>query len=203
MRNWLPGLALGLTLTVNGYAKTAYELDTAGSAFKWTGRKVSGEHFGNVKLKSGSVNLDKGMPVGGEFVLDMTTITDSDIEAAEWRKKLEDHLKSPDFFAVEKFPTATFKLENAKKQGGAGEFEVTGTLTVKDITKPVKFTAKISEDKGVAKAAAKFQINRLDWDIKYNSGKFFDVKQLGDKMIYDDIGIEFDLVTKAAPAKKS
>jgi polyisoprenoid-binding protein YceI len=193
----------GLLLSNFAFAKTAYDLDTSSSTFKWHGKKVSGEHFGNIKFKSGSVTLDKGVPVGGEFTLDMKTITNSDVESAEWRKKLEDHLKSDDFFAVEKHSTAVFTINSAKAATAAGEFEINGTLKVKDISKPVKFVAKISEAKDAAKASAKFQINRLEWDIRYNSGKFFDVKQLGDKMIYDDIGIEFELSAKPAAAKKS
>ena len=205
MRNLIVGLVIGASVSFGAYAKTNQELDLAASTFKWTGRKVSGEHTGGIKFKSGSVSLEKGVPVGGEFALDMATINDVDLDNAEWRTKLETHLKSPDFFNVEKFPTATFKVESAKAQGAAGEYEITGTLTVKDISKPVIFVAKVNEEKDLAKATAKFQINRLNWDIKYNSGKFFDVKKLGDKMIYDDIGIELSLVTKAtaAPAKKS
>lgn len=174
----------------------AAKLDTQNSVIKWVGAKVVGKHNGTVKLKEGDVTFEKDMPSAGSFIIDLTTIHNEDLTNAEYNKKLVDHLKSEDFFNVGKFPTAEFKIKKAEKKGKT--VLVTGDLTIKGITKPVSFPAQVSKNKNGYSAKGKFKINRLNWDIKYNSGKFFDPKALGDKMIYDDIEIEIDLKTTGA-----
>lgn len=177
----LSGLALGAPMTI----------DTQKSEIEWIGKKVSGEHNGTLMLESGKFDLDKGT---GNFVIDMKSINNKDLDG-EWKQKLEGHLKSDDFFNVEKYPQAKFVLKKATKQKD-GKYKMTGDLTVKGITKPVEFDATMEEKDKMKWLMADFQIDRLKWDIKYNSGKFFDVKKLGDKMIYDDIGIKLKLATK-------
>ncbi len=118
---------------------------------------------------------------------------------ADYNKKLVDHLKSDDFFAVGAHPTATFIITKTVP-GKSNEFTITGDLTIKGIAKSITFPAKVTESKGVYSATGKFKINRLDWGVKYNSGKFFDPKALGDKMINDEIEIELDLKTIATGA---
>jgi len=190
------GILASFLISSHVYAASAYVLDTKASSLKWNARKVAGPHNGTVAIKSGTVTLDKGMPMSGEFVVDLSTITDLDITSAEFRNKLETHLKSEDFFNVAKFPEAMLKITGSKA-GANGEFTCTAELTIKGITKPVSFNAKIKEEGKTAKATAQITINRLDWDIKYNSGKFFDVKKLGDKMIYDDVVFDLDLVANS------
>ncbi len=173
------------------------ELDVSKSEIKWKGKKVVGEHHGTVKLKQGFVELDKGAPKSGEFEIDFTTITDLDLTNMEYKNKLETHLKSEDFFNAGKFPIGKFVLKSASAvKNEKNKFEIMGDLTIKNITKPVKFMGDVVVDGKKASAKAAFKINRLDWDIKYNSGKFFDIKKLGDKMILDDLEIELDLATK-------
>ncbi|MCX6131940.1 MAG: YceI family protein, partial [Proteobacteria bacterium] len=132
----------------------------------------------------------------GRFLFDMKSIQDTDL-TGEWKAKLEGHLKSPDFFNVEKFPEAVLVVKELKQDAkDKTHYEVKGELTVKDITKPVSIPATISQEKGKTKVSAKFTINRLDWDIRYNSGKFFDPKVLGDKLILDDLDFEVALLSK-------
>ena len=171
------------------------QVDTSTSEIKWLGKKVSGQHDGTIKLKDGFIEVKDGNISGGSFTIDMLSIVNKDIESPKYKAKLEDHLKSNDFFNVSKFAEAKFDIASVSKADN-GKFEVEGTLDVKGIKKPVKFLADITEAEGKKKAVASFNINRLDWDIKYNSGKFFSIADLGDKLIYDDIGISLSLVTK-------
>lgn len=76
----------------------------------------------------------------------MTTITVTDLEGG-MKGKLEGHLKSDDFFSVEKNPTATFIMTSvaplADVKAGEPNFNVTGKLTIKGITNDVTFPAMI------------------------------------------------------------
>ncbi len=191
-------LAVATLITFETFAaKTAdktMKLDTANSKIKWTGRKVVGPHNGTIDLKDGSVTLEGTKPTAGSFTIDMTSIKNEDLTDPTYNKKLVTHLSSDDFFAVNTYPTAVFKLSKVVP-GKNGEYVLTGDMTIKGITKSITFPAKVTENKGVYSAAGKFKFNRTDWGVKYNSAKFFDPKALGDKIINDEIEIELDLKT--------
>jgi len=166
--------------TIEGEKK---EIKTDNSSVTWKGYKVTGSHYGTVDLKSGFLTFDDGKLTGGEFVVDMTTIVTNDLEG-EYKGKLEGHLKSDDFFGVEKFPTANLVFKKVKSTG-KNSYEVTGDLTVKGKTAPVTFEMSVYGNK----ANANVKIDRAVYDVRYGSPSFFD--DLKDKAIYD----EFDLVT--------
>lgn len=194
-KNFLALSMFALTsLLVNvAYGENAsLKFDVDKSSIKWVGSKVSGSHNGTVKLKDGSLKLDKKSPEGS-FTIDMNSINNLDL-SGEWKGKLEGHLKSDDFFSVAKFPTSTFKLKKLDDLG-SGKYKFYGDMTIKGISKPIEFPVEISAAKNKTTLTSKFKINRLDWDIRYNSKEFFDVKKLGDKMIYNDIEIELSLET--------
>ena len=168
------------------------------SELTWNGKKVTGEHSGTIALKSGNLTVDKNKVTGGKFVIDMNSITVTDIKDAEYNGKLVGHLKSDDFFGVEKHPTATFEIKAlapiAKAAAGQPNYKVNGLLTIKGITKPVQFPATITVKDGVATAKADVTINRAQYDVKYGSNSFFD--NLGDKAIYDDFTVSFNVTAK-------
>ncbi len=166
--------------TIEGEKK---EIKTENSTVTWKGYKVTGSHYGTVALQSGHLVFDEGKLTGGEFVVDMTTIVTDDLEG-EYKGKLEGHLKSDDFFGVEKHPTAKLVFTKVKSTG-KNSYEVTGDLTVKGKSAPVTFEMSIYGNK----ATANVKIDRTIYDIRYGSTAFFD--DLKDKAIYD----EFDLVT--------
>jgi polyisoprenoid-binding protein YceI len=206
MMAMINGFVLGLAFAFStaSLAADTFDVDTTASKVTWVGTKVVGSHNGTVPVSAGTVEVDSGKPVNGSIEIDFANLVNIDVTDAGSRGKLEGHLKSPDFFNVEKHPKGKFVLKNATPSKVAGEFLFQGDLTVKDITKPVQFPATVKIDGDKATATAKFKINRTDWDIKYNSGKFFDAKKLGDKMIYDEIEVGFDLVAnKKDPNKKS
>jgi polyisoprenoid-binding protein YceI len=126
---------------------------------------------------------------------------DLDITNAEYNQKLIGHLKSDDFFAVEKHPRANFKITSvAPIKGaiaGAANYTVNGNLTIKGITNPVSFPAVIAFNNNTITAkSAPITLNRTKWDIRYGSKTFFE--NIGDKAIYDDFTVQFNLVAKPA-----
>ena len=171
-------------------AQTKHVVNTAKSNLEWIGKKVAGQHNGDVKLKSGSLTTQGDKITAGEFTIDMTSIQVLDLDG-EMNGKLLGHLKSDDFFSVEKHNTATFVLKDAKPKKGenGANYEITGDLTIKGITNSITFPAKVVLAGSGFVANADFTIDRTKWDIKYGSGSFFE--GLGDKTIYDDI--EFSL----------
>ncbi len=172
-----------------------YSLDVQKSLVKWTGKKITGSsHMGNLTFKSGSLKWDGTKPVGGEFIIDMNSLTDEDMpKTDENNAKLVGHLKSDDFFAVSKFPTATFVIKTAS-QKSPGVYTLTGDLTIKDKTNSISFDAKIEQkDGGILLGNAKTTIDRTKFDVRFNSKAFFDVKKLGDKVILDEVELEMNL----------
>lgn len=157
----------------------------------WNGYKVTGSHTGTIKLESGALEFEGDRLVGGEFTIDMTSIAVTDL-SGEYQKKLEGHLKSPDFFGVEDHPTATFKITEVVSRGTPGDYKIIGDLTIKDITNEIKFLTSMEEESGKTKATAEVKVDRSEYNVRYGSGSFFD--NLGDKTIYDEFDLEVMLV---------
>ena len=173
------------------FAQKTVKVDNATSSIKWEGAKVGGSHNGTINLKSGSLSFDNTQLIGGEFVIDMSTITNLDLEG-EYKGKLEGHLKSDDFFGVATYPTSKFVITEVTPQG-PGKYKVEGNLTIKKTTKPVKFIAYTKEDGKNLIASADITVDRSEYDVRYGSGSFFD--NLGDKVIYDDFTLSVSLST--------
>ncbi len=171
-----------------------YTVKADQSVLAWTGHKVTGEHNGTIGIKDGSLIVNDGILSGGEFTIDMTTITDLDQEG-QGKTKLEGHLKSDDFFGVATYPTANLKITKALAKGN-GQYSITADLTIKGITNPVTFDATIKTEAKQITATADIKVDRTLYNVRYGSGKFFD--NLGDKAIYD----EFDLKVKLVATSK-
>lgn len=163
-----------------------YTASLEDSKVEWQAYKVTGQHNGEVNLNSGELEFKNNQIVGGNFVVDMTSITVLDL-SGENKGKLEGHLKSPDFFGVEKYPTAKFNITNAFPVGDDGKYRIKGDMSIKEDTHPVSFDAMMTEEGDIMVANAEFKIDRSKYNVRYGSGSFFD--NLGDKTIYD----EFDL----------
>jgi polyisoprenoid-binding protein YceI len=108
----------------------------------------------------------------------MTSLTATDL-TGEYQGKLNGHLKADDFFGTDKFPTAKLTFKTIKTKA-TNVYTVTADLTIKGITKPVTFDITVNENT----ATTAFKVDRTKYDIKYNSGNFFE--NLGDKTINDD-----------------
>ncbi len=161
-------------------------IDPQESSIEWTGKKITGSHTGSLYLNSASLDFKNGKLKGGEFVINMNSISCSDLDGAS-AEKLVGHLKSEDFFNVSEFPTATITFTNVKLIEGK-TYEIKADLEIKGITNPIQFTADVQE----GEATALIQIDRTKYDIKYGSSSFFD--NLGDKAISDIFEIAVNLV---------
>lgn len=171
-----------------------YEVNTNKSKVKWNGKKVTGEHYGTIQLEDGTVKVEDGKITGGTFIMDMNTLVCEDIENESMNGRLVGHLKSDDFFSVEKHPAAKLVLKDVTHKGGE-DYTFKGHLTIKEITHPVTFDGKASVDDGRLTSTGIIEVDRTLYDIKFRSGKFF--QDLGDKLIYDTFTLDFDVVASA------
>lgn len=184
-------LTIGMMIANPEAGVERVEGNVSASTIKWTGAKVGGSHNGTITLSDGNLEMKDGMLTGGSFEIDMTTINCEDLQG-EYKGKLEGHLKSDDFFGVEKFPKANFSITKAVPQG-PGKYKIEGDLTIKGITKSIKFPAIVEESDDAYTATAEITVDRSEYDVKYGSGSFFD--GLGDKVIYDDFTLAVSLTT--------
>lgn len=177
--------------SIAAFAKTdKVDIDPAASKLVYVGKKVTGQHTGEVKIAGGYLNFEKNALKGGEIEVDMTSISNNDLTDKDYHKKFLDHMVSEDFFAVEKFKTAKLVVKSVKKEKTADTYKVVADLTIKGKTAPVTFDAVATKEK----ASAKLVFDRTTYDIKYGSGKFF--QGLGDKMISDDVELDVTLAAK-------
>ena len=151
-----------------------YVIDTMNSRIEWKGFKVfkseNTSHFGTIKFETGDVTVKDGQLESGKFVADMATLENVDLKSdAEQKSKLEGHLKSGDFFEVEKFPTASYEITNVTPLS-EGDYNtlLDGNLSIKGITKPVKFNANVAVSQGeVSIATEPTDIMREDFGVKF------------------------------------
>ena len=129
-------------------------------------------------MKSGSLVLDDDQIVAGSFVVDMTTITNADIDNESRNQRLVGHLKSDDFFGVETYPEAIFVVTRGTKFSN-GKATLNGNITIKGKSEPVTFEVFRSGND----YTAKLDVDRSKFDVRYGSDSFFD--NLGDNAIHD------------------
>lgn len=175
-------------------------VNTADSRVNWIGKKPAGEHNGYIKLSAGSVELAGNDIAGGSFVIDMNSIVNLDLNDEGMNNRLVGHLKSADFFDVEKYPSASFVITKVNRLKstvtGAGKMthRIEGNLTMKGITKPVTFDASVNVTGGKLTATSEsFVINRTLWNVNYQSKSIF--AELKDQFINDDITLTVKLTS--------
>lgn len=171
-------------------APQVYKVNPKESVLTWTGKKVTGQHNGNVAISAGSLTWDGKTLKDGSFDIDLSTITVTDITDADTNAKLVGHLKSDDFFAVAKSPKATFVITSVTPKDG--KYLVKGNLTIKGITNETEFPATVKADGKKLTAEAKIIVDRTKYDIKFRSTNFFE--NLGDKAISNDFELDVKLV---------
>ncbi|MFT6440716.1 MAG: polyisoprenoid-binding protein YceI [Salibacteraceae bacterium] len=167
-------------------------IDTKASSVNWKAEKVTGEHVGTINIKSGELVIQGGTLNGGNIVINMTSIICNDIDDAGTNAKLIGHLKSEDFFSVEKNETATFVISNVKVLS-AKKVMITGNMTIKGISNEQSFEANTGLVGGKMNISGAMKIDRTKYKVVYGSGSVFD--DLGDKMIYDEFTLDFKLMT--------
>jgi polyisoprenoid-binding protein YceI len=168
-----------------------FQVDTKASTLTWVGKKVTGEHTGTVQITSGTLATDGKNISKGEFEIDLTSLTVTDLTDKNSNDKLVTHLKSDDFFGVAKHPKANLTVTSISKKTG-DEYVVNGKLTIKGITNDIQFPALIVRNGKKLTATAKIVVDRTKYDIKFKSASFFE--NLGDKAIYNDFELNLKLV---------
>lgn len=162
-------------------------LKTDKSTLKWTGEQITTKtHFGSLKFKSGNITFENEIISSGKFLVDMTSLLVEDLQG-NYKQRLEGHLKSDDFFSVEKFNESSLTIVSSSKNDSG--LDVNGDLTIKGITLPIKFKL---EDLGMGQEEVRWKgvltFDRSKYNVRFRSGSFF--QNLGDKLILDEIRIE-------------
>ena len=177
-------IAVIATLTMAFSTPVKEKVAITSSQINWKGEKVTGTHTGTIALKSGYFLMENNQLTGGMFVVDMTSITVTDLDGG-MKTKLEGHLKSDDFFGVNNYPEATLTITDVAKKGEA--YKVTANLKIKENTHPIHFTLAMSN----GKATTNLKIDRSKYDVRYGSKSFFD--NLGDRTIMDIFELDITL----------
>jgi polyisoprenoid-binding protein YceI len=190
------GLATSKPATTKAAVET-YKVQPQLSTLGWTGKKIGGQHSGTIGIKEGSVQVKGSQLVGGTFIVDMNSLKNTDLTDADYNAKLVGHLKSDDFFGVEKNPTATFVITSIKPlKGAAGgnNATITGNLTIKGKTNSISFPAKVGVKNGVAAASGTASIDRTKYDVTFGSTLF---GAAADKAVDDNFSLSFNVIAKA------
>jgi polyisoprenoid-binding protein YceI len=189
MKKILIGL---LFISFGAYAQTRYELP-AKSKLKWKGETIlSAGHEGTLEFQSGYILVDGKTIARGEFNINMNSMFSLDEQTGTDIESLTEHLKSDDFFSVEKFPNAYFSIASVVPTKTPGQYEVNGFLTIKGIINPITFNADMVIADALVALKAEFTFDRLLWNITYQSKNF--LNDLKDTAIADNIQIKLDLV---------
>jgi polyisoprenoid-binding protein YceI len=192
----------GDELSITSTEGTEFAVNISSTQIEWLGSKPGGTHNGTFPIQQGTLNLNSNKIIGGQIVIDMNALTVKDIEDVKTNQMLVGHLKSPDFFATDSFPTAKFEIAKVTTLDQAKDIEgimvthnIEGNLTLRGITRSVTFPAeiKISESSVWAKSP-KFVINRTNWKANYGSPSIF--ADLKDKFIHDEVALNITLTAE-------
>lgn len=179
--------ATPLRATAAPSARTVYEIDPVHSELSFRIRHLLGRVAGTFGEWSGTIAVDTLNPANS--TVDVT------IKAASIDTRVQardDHLRSPDFFAVDSFPTITFTSRNVTVQGD--QIRVLGDLTIRGTTRPVLLTGtyegRFRDPWGNMRTAfiASTTIDRTDFGVSFN-GPFQDIGQIGNE-VWIEIAIE-------------
>lgn len=180
-----------------------YPVDISRSQVRWTGRNLTGSHNGTVPIVAGVMRIESGDLVTAEFAIDLRRIECADLKGEDTHDMLVGHLHDDDFFDVENHPEAEFVITRVERipgaSPGAPDLEITGGLTLKGQTHPIRFQAAsgITGD-GRPAAQAVFSIDRTRWGVLYGSGKFF--HRLAGHLVNDMIEFDVRIVGFKSPA---
>lgn len=173
-----------------------FQVDTAQSIVRWTGRNLFNHHHGTVRVKGGEIGLRQNKLLSARFEVDMTSIACDDLTDAGYNALLIRHLWDADFFEVEKHPTAEFVAKEARpikdSTPGSPNYELNGAFTLRGVTQPLSFPALIaSADGSRLTGQAQFELDRTRFGSVYGSGKFF--RFLGQHVVNDLIHLHVKL----------
>lgn len=170
-----------------------WSIDPAASKVHWSSTMIGIKtHTGTIGLTSGTLVTKGPTVVSGEFLVDLKLQTSElldtnytpDGSKQGTRAHLIGHLMSPDFFAADSFPTATFKITGATANTATGDLTVRGKSNPETVTDIV-----VTEENGMIKATGKLVFNRQKYHVAWSSGS-------KDYVLSDDIELNVELVGK-------
>jgi polyisoprenoid-binding protein YceI len=182
------------------------------SILEWKGglKFINNNHNGNLKIKGGNIYLQKDNKITGNIVINMMSMTNIDLPDSK-KDYLIGHLRSEDFFNVDRYPTASLEISSSKilekKSNGKYNMQISGDLTVKSTTKPIVFTALVDLDSDIKSATGTMEFNRTDFDVQYRSEMHLDdaksfwnkmnttKEAVKDKVIQDKIEVMFSIIS--------
>ena len=149
---------------------------------------------GKFNVLRGTLNLDEANPASSWIEAEVDAAS---IDTGEANR--DKHLRSPDFFDVEKYPKITFKSTKVEPVGD-NEYKVTGDLTMHGVTRPVVFSVEhsgeVKDPYGFRRAgfSAKTKISRKEWGLTW-----YTLLETGGAVVGDEVKIELDVeaITKA------
>jgi polyisoprenoid-binding protein YceI len=150
------------------WANETYKFDSSGSAIGFTVHQFLGTTHGKFTSFSGKIEVDREHPENSSVTaqIDVRSI-DTHI------KKRDDHLRSPEFFNVEKFPQITFRSRSVKRTGPQSG-DILGDFTMHGVTKPitlhVKLVTPINETNRTRWTVTTDPISRRDFNLMFASG---------------------------------
>ncbi len=168
-----------------------YKVIPEKSQVSWSGKKLAYGHSGIIDIKSGELSAEGFRITAGKFEIDMTTIVETGNDDAEKAAQLAGHLMSADFFDAAAYPVSTFEITGVTGEGT--DYEISGNLVIKGISKNITFPAIVVVDGDQLTASADIIINRNDWGVSYGSGMSGAV---ADQAIHDDISFKISIVAK-------
>ena len=179
----------------DGTQDVVYQLDFKKSKLFW--KVPKNRHNGFILFNSGTLsNFTAGMPTRGTFSINMNSMRSTDEASAAGRKKVDDKLRSEDFFAVSRYPTATMLVKQILPEKNPATYKVSGELTIKGVTKPVEFTTIMKQNGNTIIATANTNISREKWNINHQQqpSPWDFVARMKDNLVDDDITVNLELV---------
>ena len=124
-------------LNVAASANETYKFDPSGSTIGFSVHQFVGTTHGKFTKFNGKVDIDREHPENSSVTVQI------DVRSIDTRiKKRDDHLRSPEFFNVEKFPQMTFKSRSVKRTGPQSG-DIIGDFTMHGVTKPITLHVKL------------------------------------------------------------
>lgn len=187
MKKTILFIVIAICSMVYTYGQEQLKINTETSKIKWSCDYSFhfGGHYGLVAFKTGHFIKTKGKITGGTFVINLNSITNTDIETAQANESLVEHIKNEDFFDVAKYPTATLVITDTHYYD-ATHVKITANLTIKNVTQSISFQAEMDFDK--KSMTTRFKIDRTLWGINYKSKSIMGA--LKNDAISDAIGFE-------------
>lgn len=175
---------------------TTYKNIKTGSFLEWRASHLGGvgKRLGKIYYKDAIILVKNGKLTTINITIDMSKLIVDNLSDKD-NKDLAKHLKSADFFDVEKYPTSKFELTKLETIKGKYNSKIIGNLKILEVSKSINFNANVTvSENEVSIKSEKISINRLEWGLTYNSEGVKDVPL--NYLISDNIGFTVDITVK-------